>query len=119
MVSFPISPSRDDCATVPRSHHVGRRMTVLIVGGGIAGLAAALSLHQIGVPCRVFETVKQVRPLGLGINLLPHAVRELMELGLDNALSSTAIPTAELAYYSANGQRIWSEPRGLSAGYGW
>src|SRR4051794_2304929 len=94
-------------------------MTVLIVGGGIAGLAAALSLHQIGVPCRVFETVKQVRPLGLGINLLPHAVRELMELGLDNALSSTAIPTAELAYYSANGQRIWSEPRGLSAGYGW
>jgi 2-polyprenyl-6-methoxyphenol hydroxylase-like FAD-dependent oxidoreductase len=58
-------------------------------------------LHQIGVPCRVFETVQHVRPLGLGINLLPHAVRELCELGLGNTLAAAAVPTAELAYYTS------------------
>src|ERR1700712_5527583 len=94
-------------------------MTILIAGGGIAGLTAALSLHQIGVPCLVFETVSAPRPLGVGINLLPHAVRELIELGLQDALAPTAIPTAELAYYNKHGQRIWSEARGLQAGYNW
>jgi len=94
-------------------------MTVLVVGGGIAGLTLALSLHQAGVDCLVFETVETVQPLGVGINLLPHAVRELTELGLQEALAASAIPTAELAYYSARGQRIWSEPRGLAAGYRW
>ncbi len=94
-------------------------MTILIAGGGIAGLTAALSLHQIGVDCRVFETVSTPQPLGVGINLLPHAVRELIELGLRDALAETAIPTAELAYYNKHGQRIWSEARGLGAGYRW
>jgi 2-polyprenyl-6-methoxyphenol hydroxylase-like FAD-dependent oxidoreductase len=94
-------------------------MTILIAGGGIAGLTAALSLHQIGVPCRVFESVSSPRALGVGINLLPHAVRELTELGLADALAETGIPTAELAYYSKHGQRIWSEPRGRDAGYHW
>ncbi|HEY8290557.1 MAG TPA: flavin-dependent oxidoreductase [Acetobacteraceae bacterium] len=94
-------------------------MTVLIIGGGIAGLTAALSLHQIGVDCRVFESVETIEPLGVGINTLPHAVRELTELGLADRLAATAIPTAELAYYSARGQRIWSEPRGEAAGYHW
>jgi 2-polyprenyl-6-methoxyphenol hydroxylase-like FAD-dependent oxidoreductase len=94
-------------------------MTILIAGGGIAGLTAALSLHQIGLDCRVFETVSTPRPLGVGINLLPHAVRELADLGLRDALAETAIPTAELAYYNKHGQRIWSEPRGLDAGYNW
>ena len=94
-------------------------MTILISGGGIAGLTAALSLHQIGVDCCVFETVSSPQPLGVGINLLPHAVRELTELGLQPALAETAIPTAELAYYNKHGQRIWSEARGLEAGYNW
>ena len=94
-------------------------MTVLIAGGGVAGLTAALSLHQIGVDCHVFETVSAPQPLGVGINLLPHAVRELSELGLQRALADTAIPTAELAYYTKRGQRIWSEARGLEAGYTW
>jgi 2-polyprenyl-6-methoxyphenol hydroxylase-like FAD-dependent oxidoreductase len=94
-------------------------MTILIAGGGIAGLTAALSLHQIGLDCRVFETVSTPRPLGVGINLLPHAVREFYDLGLQDALAETAIPTAELAYYNKHGQRIWSEPRGLDAGYNW
>jgi len=94
-------------------------MTILIAGGGIAGLTAALSLHQIGVACRVYETVSTPRPLGVGINLLPHAVRELTDLGLHDALAAIAIPTAELAYYNKFGQRIWSEPRGREAGYHW
>lgn len=94
-------------------------MTVLIIGSGIGGLATALSLHQIGVPCLVFESVPEVKPLGVGINTLPHAVRELAELGLDGALSQSAIPTSKLAYVSKRGQPIWSEPRGKSAGYRW
>jgi 2-polyprenyl-6-methoxyphenol hydroxylase-like FAD-dependent oxidoreductase len=94
-------------------------MTILIVGAGIAGLTAALSLHQIGVDCRVFETVPVPQPLGVGINVLPHAVRELTELGLADALAETGIPTAELVYYSKHGQRIWSEARGREAGYNW
>ncbi len=94
-------------------------MTVLIIGAGIAGLTAALSLHQIGVECRIFESVDTIEPLGVGINTLPHAVRELTELGLQDRLAATAIPTGELAYYSARGQPIWSEPRGLEAGYHW
>ena len=94
-------------------------MTVLIAGGGIAGLTAALSLHQIGIACRVFETVSSPRPLGVGINVFPHAVRELTELGLLDQLAETAIPTAELAYYNKHGQRIWSEARGQDAGYRW
>jgi 2-polyprenyl-6-methoxyphenol hydroxylase-like FAD-dependent oxidoreductase len=94
-------------------------MTVLIAGGGIAGLTLALSLHQIGVTCRVFETTETIQPLGVGINTLPHAVRELSELGLQDQLAATAIPTAELAYFTKRGQQIWSEPRGLAAGYNW
>jgi len=94
-------------------------VTVLIIGGGIAGLTMALSLHQIGVPCRVYESVEAIEPLGVGINTLPHAVRELTELGLGDALAATAVSTAELAYFSRRGQRIWSEKRGRDAGYNW
>jgi 2-polyprenyl-6-methoxyphenol hydroxylase-like FAD-dependent oxidoreductase len=94
-------------------------MTVLIVGAGIGGLTLALSLHQAGIPCRVFESVAELRPLGVGINVLPHAVRELTELGLQDALAETGIATAELAYFSKHGKKIWAEPRGKAAGYNW
>jgi 2-polyprenyl-6-methoxyphenol hydroxylase-like FAD-dependent oxidoreductase len=94
-------------------------MTVLIAGGGIGGLALALSLHQIGVRCRVFESVKEIKPLGVGINVLPHACRELIELGLQDDLERTSVRTSELAYFSKHGKQIWSEPRGLEAGYKW
>ncbi len=94
-------------------------MTVLIIGGGIAGLTTALSLHQIGVACRVYESVETIEPLGVGINTLPHAVRELSELGLGVHLAATGIATAELAYFTRRGQQIWSEPRGVAAGYRW
>src|SRR5579864_358768 len=94
-------------------------MTVLIAGGGIGGLTLALSLHQIGVAAKVFESVAELKPLGVGINVLPHAVRELIELGLHDELDAAAVATKELAYFSKRGRPIWSEPRGLDAGYKW
>src|SRR3978361_1597777 len=92
-------------------------MTVLIAGGGIGGLTLALSLHQIGVPAKVFESVPALKPLGVGINVLPHGVRELIELGLHDALDAAGVRTKELAYFSKHGKPIWSAPRGLEAGY--
>ena len=94
-------------------------MTVLVAGGGIAGLTVALSLHQIGVKVRVFESVTELKPIGVGINVLPHACRELIELGLLDAIDRSGIRTKELAYFSKHGKPIWSEPRGLEAGYKW
>jgi 2-polyprenyl-6-methoxyphenol hydroxylase-like FAD-dependent oxidoreductase len=92
---------------------------VLIVGGGVGGLALALSLHQAGISCRVFEAAPEILPLGVGINLLPHAMRELSELGLQGALATQCIETRELAFYSRHGQFIYREPRGRYAGYDW
>lgn len=94
-------------------------MRVLIAGGGIGGLTAALSLHAAGIKALVVEAAREIKPLGVGINLLPHAVRELSELGLADALAATGIPTAELVYHDRFGNRIWAEPRGLAAGYRW
>src|SRR5215472_3908906 len=94
-------------------------MQVIIVGGGIAGLSAALSLHQIGVDCRIYESVPRLAPLGFGINLQPNAVRELTALGLGEKLAGVGILTAELAFYNKHGQRVWIEPRGRDAGYRW
>jgi 5-methylphenazine-1-carboxylate 1-monooxygenase len=91
-----------------------------IVGGSIAGMALALSLHDAGFrDVDVYESAPSVKELGVGINVLPHATRELTELGLLDELDAVGIPTAELAYYSKHGQRIWSEPRGIAAGYRW
>ncbi len=92
---------------------------VLIVGGGIGGLTLALSLHQAGISARVFEAAPEVQPLGVGINILPHGMRELCELGLQDALTACAIETRELAFYSRHGQFIYKEPRGRYAGYDW
>jgi 5-methylphenazine-1-carboxylate 1-monooxygenase len=94
-------------------------MRVAIIGGGIGGLATALSLHAAGIDCDVYEAVPQIKPLGVGINLLPHAVRELSELGLADALAATAIETEKLIYANRFGQEIWQEPRGRAAGYNW
>ena len=94
-------------------------MKVIVAGGGIGGLSLALSLHQIGLDPYVFESAPAFQFLGLGINVQPHAVRELTELGLGDAIARHAIATVELAYYNKHGQLIWSEPRGLAAGYHW
>jgi 2-polyprenyl-6-methoxyphenol hydroxylase-like FAD-dependent oxidoreductase len=94
-------------------------MDAIIVGGGIGGLVTAIALHQAGVDVRVFESVHTVRPLGVGINLLPHSVRVLDRLGLLPALEGIAVANAELVYFNRQGQKIWQEPRGVAAGYRW
>lgn len=94
-------------------------MKVIIVGGGIGGLTAALSLFEAGIETVVFEAARRVDALGLGINLQPNAVRELTELGLADRIASIGWPIEELAFYNRHGQRIWAEPRGLAGGYRW
>src|SRR6187401_2153463 len=93
---------------------------VIIAGGGIGGLATALTLHQIGVPCVVFEAVREMRPFGVGINLQPNAVRELYDLGFTQVdLDRLGLPAKEWALVGLNGNDIYSELQGLLAGYNW
>ncbi len=94
-------------------------MTVIIAGAGIAGLSLGLSLHSQGIPFHIFEAVEELRPLGVGINLQPHAVREIFEMGLENQIDAIGLRTEEVAYFSAQGTLIWAEPRGRFAGYNW
>ena len=92
-------------------------MNVIIAGAGVGGLVTALMLHARGIDCEVFEQADAVRELGVGINTLPHAIKELAELGLLDRLDAVAIRTYELFYTNRLGQEIWREPRGLDAGY--
>jgi 5-methylphenazine-1-carboxylate 1-monooxygenase len=92
-------------------------MKVIIVGGGVGGLVTALMLHARGIDCEVYEQADGIRELGVGINTLPHAIKELKELGLLERLDAVAIRTYELFYLNRFGQEIWREPRGLDAGY--
>ena len=95
-------------------------MKIAIIGGGIGGMTLALSLHDAGLTdVDIYESARTISELGVGINVLPHAVRELTELGLLDGLSAVGIPTGELVFYSKHGQRIWGEPRGRAAGYHW
>lgn len=94
-------------------------LSVAVVGAGIGGLVTALSLHDAGVTVDVYESVDEIRALGVGINLLPHAVRELDALGLLNALARESVEPATLAYFTKRGELIWDEPRGRAAGYRW
>lgn len=94
-------------------------MTVIVAGGGIAGMTMALTCHQLELPVIVHESVKTIEPLGVGINLQPNAVRELFELGLERDLAEIGIQAKEWALVGKNGNDVWSEPRGLDAGYRW
>ena len=106
--------------TIPRVTDTPEFNPVLIAGGGIGGMALALTLHQIGVPCSVFESVAELQPLGVGINLQPNAVRELYDLGLGTkVLDTIGIQAREWALVGRNGNDVYAEPRGLFAGYRW
>lgn len=92
-------------------------MTIAIIGGGIGGLSLALALHQRGLACDVYETVPEVREIGVGITLLPHAMRELAGLGLQAPIEAAGIENLESVFYNRFGQYIYREPRGRHAGY--
>src|ERR1700742_5293174 len=92
-------------------------MKAIIVGGGVGGLTTALMLHARGIDCEIYEQADSVRELGVGINTLPHAIKELKELGLLERLDAVAIRTYELFYLNRFGQEIWSEKRGTDAGF--
>ncbi len=95
-------------------------MRIAITGGGIGGLSLALALHDTGRDdVTVYESAPAMRELGVGINVMPHAVRELAELGLLDELTSIGIPTAEFVLFNKHGKRIWGELRGYAAGYRW
>jgi 2-polyprenyl-6-methoxyphenol hydroxylase-like FAD-dependent oxidoreductase len=94
-------------------------MRITVAGAGIGGLTTALFLHRLGHEVTVFESVPEIRELGVGINLLPHAVRELEKLGLVDQVVASGVLTKELLYFNKFGQRIWQEPRGRDAGYHW
>ena len=92
---------------------------VIIIGAGIGGLTLGLRLDQAGIRCRIYEASPEIKPLGVGINLLPHATKELAELGLVPALEKIAVTTTEIAYFNRFGQFIYSDPSGRFAGYEW
>src|SRR3954462_4050997 len=90
---------------------------VIIVGAGIGGLTLGLALHEAGIPCRIFESAAEIRAIGVGINLLPHATRELAALGLESALAQVAVATTDATFFNRFGQLIYQEPLGRAAGY--
>ena len=90
---------------------------IIIVGAGIGGLTLGLALHAAGIPCRIFESAAEIRPIGVGINLLPHATKELAALGLEQPLARVAIATADATFFNRFGQLIYQEPLGRAAGY--
>src|SRR5690242_8318257 len=94
-------------------------MEVVIVGGGIGGLTLALTLHRAGISSRVYESAPQLRAVGVGINILPHAAKELIALGLEADLARVAVPTKEAVFFNRFGQLIFKEPLGRAAGYDW
>ena len=92
-------------------------MRVIVAGGGIGGLTAAMALHAVGIDVQVYESVQELQPLGVGINVLPHAMAQLDRLDLLPTVLPLGVPTGELCFFNRHGQLIWREPRGLAAGY--
>lgn len=97
----------------------GAGMNIIIIGAGIGGLTLGLMLHRAGIPCCIYEAAPEIKPLGVGINLLPHAMRELGELGLEEQLSNLGVLTSDATFFNRYGQLIYKEPLGRNAGYDW
>src|SRR6202012_1232868 len=95
----------------------GNMDDIIIVGGGVGGLTLGLALHAAKIPCRVYESAAEIRPIGVGINLLPHAAKELAALGLEPSLAKIAIETRDATFFNRFGQLIYQEPLGRAAGY--
>jgi 5-methylphenazine-1-carboxylate 1-monooxygenase len=95
----------------------GNMDDIIIVGAGIGGLTLGLSLHAAGIPCRIYESTAEIRAVGVGINLLPHATKELAALGLEAALARVAVTTTDATFFNRFGQLIYQEPLGIAAGY--
>jgi 2-polyprenyl-6-methoxyphenol hydroxylase-like FAD-dependent oxidoreductase len=111
-----IVPAAAQPAAGPRAA-APSRPKVLIAGAGIGGLVLALMLHRRGISCLICEQASAVREVGVGINTLPHAIKELADLGLLPALDAAGIRTQELFYMNRTGQIVWREPRGVAAGF--
>lgn len=94
-------------------------MTIIVAGGGIAGLNFALTCHEIGLDVQVYEAASEIKPLGVGINLQPNAVRELYQLGLESDLRQIGVEAEEWALLFYGAHPVWSETRGTLAGYNW
>jgi len=90
---------------------------IIIVGAGVGGLTLGLALHRAGIPCCIYESVPDIKAIGVGINLLPHATKELAALGLEDQLSRVAIETRDATFFNRFGQLIYQEPLGRAAGY--
>jgi 5-methylphenazine-1-carboxylate 1-monooxygenase len=95
----------------------GNMDDIIIVGAGVGGLTLGLALHAAGIPCRIFESAAEIRAVGVGINLLPHATKELAALGLEADLARVAIATTDATFFNRFGQLIYQEPLGRAAGY--
>ena len=92
-------------------------MKLAIVGAGVGGLTLALELHDAGIDCEIYEAAPQLRPVGVGINVLPHATKILARLGLEAELAAVGVTTRESAFFNRFGQFIYREPAGQFAGY--
>src|SRR6202000_2086595 len=111
------SPATLRFAVAEKQRVRGSVMKVIIVGGGVWGLVTGWMLHARGIDCEIFEQADAIRELGVGINTLPHAIKELADLGLLDRLDQVGIRTFELFYTNRFGQEIWREPRGTDAGF--
>ena len=90
---------------------------VVIVGAGIGGLTTALYLHKHGIHSEIYESASELKEMGVGINLFPHAMQRLDELDLGPALAAVGIEPKQFCFFSRLGQFVYSEPAGLYAGY--